>query len=591
MKKLLLFALITSIALCAFAGQFHTIPLNDSAYRIIRYAELRGIIPIQSDVKPYSLNTVKTLLTEIRNSDKISRSERAEINNLIESLESRYGAKSEESIFKNGSIVFSGPFGNLKIGVKASSDNRVGTDSDEDRIISSRNLVSAFVMGDIKDLISYDVNFSFVIDKLDTAAYNFNDFDFTSDGQYFIGPLNEVYNLNGEEGIGVGLSFSPEITSSFFDDSLRINIGSYRRDWGSGTGNLAISASAHKFEAVEIQYEPVHWFRFSSLVGSLGVTLFEDAYGVNLPTQTNYFDNNLSMHRAEFIFGDFKVGAFESIVWKKRIELSYINPLSIYWIAQNYQGDKDSLIGGLDFSYRFLGIGRLYLSLAIDEFTSDFKHLFSNPRNMIAVQGGLDFAISSLGFGLFTIQGTYIPPFFGSHYNDVPIPTWGLNPGDYSLEYAKGGKGLSYPLNPDSFEILLGCSCSIGRGWLVRITAKDQIQSAQYTQKTSFDKNNEFGTLTNAGLTLNDYMDYASEYAMKAFFSYIWKNTLDLDLTVSKSFDEFPVKLSTGVNVVVDWTRNFSSLGGTNYGDKIILQEWNNPYYRVLIKLGASLYY
>lgn len=594
MRKFVVALLISVFSLCVFAGQFHTVPLSDSCYKIIRYAELSGIIPLQSDVKPYTLNTVKNLLMQVMDSNQISESERTEIRVILEKLEKTYGTAEEsgtETFFKKGSIGFAGPIGNIRIGVKADSDNRVGIDSDKDKKISSRNLGTAFIMGDIKNWLSYDMNFSLVIDKLDTATYNFNDFEFRSDGQYFIGGLNTVYNLDGEEGIGVGLSYSPEITTSLFDDSLRILAGSYKRDWGPGINNLGLSGSASKFDAVEIQYQPTSWFRFSSLVGSLGVTLFETAYGRELPTDRQTFDNNFSIQRAEFTVGNFKADVYESVVWKKRFELAYISPVSVYWIAQNFQGDWDTLLGGVDFSYRFPGFGKVYFGLSVDEFTSDIKHLFSNPRNMIAIQGGLEMALGFLDFGLLTIQGTYVPPFFGAHYTESR-KAWGS--GLYSTEYANGGKGLSYPLNPDSLELLLGFSCAFGKGWSLDVTVKDQIQSAQYTQVTGFDKGNYYGSLTNAGLSLNDAMDYSAEYegkyAMKDFFSYVWKNTLDVDLTVRKAFLDFPVELRAGANVIVDWTRNFTN-AENNYGDKVSLQDWNSPYYRLLMKLGFSVYY
>ena len=590
MKKLIASLLIFAVVFCAFAGQFHTVPLGNRSYDIIRYAELKGIIPSQSDVKPYTQNTVKHLLTQIRNSEQISESGRREIDSILKSFDGKNAENenTKKNILEKGCLGFSGEFGNMIIGVKAESDNRIGIDNNKDKKISSRNLATAFIMGDIKSWLSYDINFSFVIDKLDSTAYNFNDFDFKSDGQYFIGRLNQHLKLDGKEGIGIGLSYSPEITTSLLDDSLRILVGSYCRDWGPGINNLGLSGSAQKFEGIEIQYQPTSWLRFSSLVGSLGITEFEEVYGVTLPTQKSSFDNNYSTQRLEITLGNFKLNVFESVVWKKRFELSYINPLSIYWIAQNYQGDWDTLLGGFDFSYRFPGFGRLYMSLALDEFTADLKHFFTNPRNMLALQGGIEIPVGIFDFGLLTIQGTYVPPFFGAHMVEKR-QAWG--DGGYTIEYANGGKGLSYPLNPDSLELLLGFSCSFGKGWSMGITIKDQIQSAQYSKK-SFDINNTYGSLTNAGLSLNDFMNYGAEtkYKLKKFFSYVWKNTLDVDVTVSKSFDDYPIEINTGFTTIVDWTRNFTN-SDENYGDKVSLQNWNSPYIRALLKLGFSVYY
>ena len=602
MKRVVSLIIVLVLALSVVtASTYHSVPLGDKSYRIIKSAELRGIIPVQSDVKPYALNTVRNLLNQIMTSDDINQSERNEIENVLNSLERQYGVVKENSFnnfLKTGKLGFEGDFGNLSFGVKATSDSRVGIDIEKDKIISSRNLATAFIMGDIKDWLSYDINFSFVVDKLDSTAYNFNDFEFVSDGQYFLGSLNDRTYLCGEEGIGIGLSTSPEVSTALLNNSLRINAGSHKRDWGSGINNLGLSGSAKKFEGLDIQYEPTEWFRFSSLVGSLGVTWFTSAYDVTLPARMEGygysigFDNNLSIHRAEFTFGNFKVNLYEAIVWKKRFELSYISPVSIYWIAQNFQGDWDDLLGGFDFSYRFPGFGRLYLSFAIDEFTADIKHLFTNPRNIVAIQGGLEVPVKFANFSLFTIQGTYVPAFFGAHYGSSR-PIWGS--GTYALTYANGGKGLSYPINPDSLELLISFNCSLARGWDVDVELKDQIQSAQYTQYGSYSKNSEFGNLVNAGMTLNDAMDYgafyADKYSFRKFFSYIWKNTLDVDVTVSKSFDNIPVQINFGINGIIDWTRDFSVAEGDNYGDKVTPGTWNTPYVRALVKIGFSVYY
>ena len=623
MKKTLTLILLAAVILCGlFAGQYHTIPLGDRAYDIITTAELRGLIPTQSDVKPYNMDKVIDLLNTIRNSGKVSEKEVADIDRLIDGYRKSYGVRPTESFrdfLKKGNLAYSFDKANLTIGVKASSDSRIGLTLDKDKIISSRNLATAYVAGDISDYISYDINFSFVVDKLDTHAYNFNDFQFTSDGQYFVGSLY-VAELNGQEGIGIGLSTSPEITSSLLDGKITIQAGSFKRDWGPGHNNLGLSGSASKFEGIQIQIEPSEWFRFSSLVGSLGISYFGRAYPMNnstgeykdhLPASTynDYitdgprFDNNFSIHRAELTFGSFKAGLYEATVWKKRFELSYISPVSIYWIAQNYLGDWDSLIGGFDFSYTFKGVGRVYIAFGIDEFTTDIRHLFTNPRNMIAIQGGFEL-LSKVGeYGRMTIQATYIPPFYGSHY-DNSRQDWGG--GYYSVTYANGGKNLSYPVNPDTLEILFAFTCGFGDGLNLELTLKDQMQSAQYTLHESYDMGRN-GAYVNAGLSVNDSMDYAAQdnglYSYKSFFTHIWKNTADLDVTVSKKFDNVPITVSVGLNVIADWTRNFTAeignssdadqynMGAINLGHNTKMGSWNIPQIRFLGKIGFTVYY
>lgn len=627
MKKTFVLILVFAIILSGlFAGQYHTVPLGDMAYEIITTAELRGLIPIQSNVKPYNLDKVLDLLTAISSSGKVSEKEIADIDRLIDGYIKSYGiypSNSVNSVLRKGNVAYSFGDTNISIGVKASSDSRVGFTLNKDKIISSRNLATAYIAGDISDYVSYDINFSLVLDKLDTHAYHFNDFQFTSDGQYFVGSLDRA-ELDGQEGIGIGLSTSSEITSTLLDGKVSIQAGAFKRDWGPGLNNLGLSGSASKFNGIQIQIEPSEWFSFSSLVGSLGLSFFGRAYPMNnsvgeykdyLPASTYNdfitdgprFDNNYSIHRAEFTFGSFKASLYEATVWKKRFEFSYISPVSIYWIAQNYLGDWDSLIGGFDFSYTFKGVGRVYVALSIDEFTTDIKHIFTNPRNIIAIQGGSDLLLNVGEYGLMTIQATYIPPFFGSHY-DNSRQDWGG--GYYSVTYANAGKNLSYPIHPDSLELLFAISCGVGNGLNLELTLKDQMQSAQYTLHESYDMGRD-GSYVNAGLSVNDCMDYDSQlkglYASKSFFKHIWKNTLDFDVTVSKRFENIPLSVTLGLNVIADWTRNFTAkietssnpnfnpdeynMGALNFGHNTEMGSWNIPTLRFLGRIGFTVYY
>ena len=603
MKKFVLFVVMVTVLFCVFGARFHTVPTDDYAYRIIRSAELRGIIPLQSDVKPYSFDAVASLLETVAESDMLSANEKGTVNSVLTRLETKYGTQTDNrfpEVLRYGSLGLENSLGSLKAGVAFFSVNRGGFNLDKDRLFTSRNLLSAYVMGDIKDFLSYDVNMSFVLDKLDLNAYSLVDFDFTSDGQYFVGTLNETYNLSGKEGLGLGLSSSSEIAAGIFGGKLGLRAGSFERNWGSGTDGLGLAGAATKFEGAEIQLVPCDWFTYSFLIGSLGLSCFKTAYDVALPASDGKTDNNFSIHRAELSFGNFKFNFFEAVVWKKRPELSYMNPVSVYWVAQNYLGDWDALIGGFDFSYRIPGSMRIYLNFAVDEFTADLAHLFTNPRNIVAIQGGIE-APSSVGdFGLMTLQFTYIPPFFGSHY-DVSREAWGQ--GRSAVNYANGGKTLSYPLNPDSFEILFSYSCSLGRGWSVSGTVKDQMQSAQYTLREAYNADTD-GYYLNAGLSVNDCMVYEldSQYASKSLFRNIWKNTLNFDFAFEKVFDDLPLSLSVGLNGIADWTRNFSAKTGTdgpgdsnggryNLGYDTEYGQWNMPSLRILGKLGFKVYY
>ena len=313
-------------------------------------------------------------------------------------------------------------------------------------------------------------------------------------------------------------------------------------------------------------------------------------------------------------FSGFRVAIYESVVWRKRFELAYLNPLCIYMFAQNYIGDFDNVLAGVDFSYTWNGIGRFYGAMALDEFNSlNGGKVISASRNIIALQAGMEVAVPFGAFGKMTLQGTYIPPFFGSHYTyrDSENP-WGSTP--MATSYVNKGENLSYPLYPDSVEILASYSTGLGKGMTLDLEVKDQIRSAQYST-------DEYGT------TLHNIINYWQQlygegfsYVDKDFLSYIWNNVLCMSAEVKKEFSGFPVTLNCGLQCIVDtrrsyafnekvkWYRNYEMVDDGsklvdgvptetencikyNPGDGTVMNDDWNTSVRFAFSIGVSLYY
>ena len=96
MKKLLIFVFVMlfSFSLLSAGESYLSIPLDSDAYRIIDTAEIRGIIPNQTDVKPYSISRVKSLLNVIYSSNLTTEGERKAIEKLLSQFDSTYGVSS-----------------------------------------------------------------------------------------------------------------------------------------------------------------------------------------------------------------------------------------------------------------------------------------------------------------------------------------------------------------------------------------------------------------------------------------------------------------------------------------------------------------
>ena len=555
MKKIItvVFALIVSVVMCTtlFATQFHSVPLGHEAYRIIEIGELRGIIEQQTDVKPYNLNTVRSLLKTMKESDKLTQTEKEEIDEILNEFDLQYGKEdnsmTEETVY--GFFRTAGPTGVTTFGGNVTTTQSVGVKEEGTKIFDSRNSVTAYVNGSILGYVSYDLNLRLNFDRIDTAASLPTEFLFRTDG-YYISFVNESRRLEElpDENFNLGRESFSEISTSIANDVATIRIGTVKRDWGPGVNNLALSGSARTMDGFELSLRPTSWFSYSVMTASLGQGALERVNGVEWPSenmdQAGKYSNNLSIHRAELgpLYG-VCLGVWESVVWRKRFELSYLNPLAIYMFTQSGLGDYDNLIVGFDVKYLNPKIGEFYVAVSADEFVS-FKKAFVHPRNIIAVQAGAKF---SLPFGNFTelkLQGTYVSAFFGSHYQDK-VPLFGDV--EYTTAYVNKGQNIGYPLNPDSLEILLDFDTTLSYGIKLSVEIKDQMRSAQYATKKT-------------GTDILTYMDYynTNDYYNRDFFNNIWNNILDVEVEAQKSFDsKLPVTVTLGLQAIINSSREF----------------------------------
>lgn len=335
------------LALClaglAFAAKFHSVPLGHRAYDILASAEARGLIPQQTDARPYSCDKVLLLLDALEESGKLSAAELDEVRQIGRELRRVYGvspSRTSRDVLRNGffrAVNAEGTAG-ASAGLQISSVQTLGGKGGF--VFDSRNKVKAFVAGDLADTLSFDINFGLLVDKLDYNAFLYNDFRFECEG-FYLNPLSKdgpsyLYALPSDK-VWIGLAMVPEIDLSFFGGALRMRIGSVRRDWGPGIGNLQLSGSASPFEGIDIQIEPFPWLSLSVVDGSLGKFRLLSVGGRPWHSddydskQKMKYDNNLSAQRVELRpCRNLSLAIFESVVYKKRFELGYLNPLSIY---------------------------------------------------------------------------------------------------------------------------------------------------------------------------------------------------------------------------------------------------------------------
>lgn len=595
MKKSLLLTILLIIPLLVFGKSFHSVPLDSEAYRIIDIAENRGIIQPQNEVRPYDLDTVVTLLNVISSSD-ISEGERDTINRILDDFEFTYGyreTKTFSDVLSSGSISFSGS-NPMKIGGVATTTQTVGKNEDG-KIFDSRNGVMAYVRGDIADVLSYDLNFKVNFDRIDPNAFLPTELLYTTEG-FYLNPFEGGDRLeNLPDGrFFLGIEAFPELATKI-KDIVSVRIGAVKRDWGPGMGNIALSESARVMDGFEFTLTPTSWFSYSVMTASLGLASLETVNGIpwpseNMDNKTGAYFNNFNIHRVEIgPFSGFKFSIWESVVWRKRFELAYLNPLAIYMFSQNSLGDYDNMLAGFDVSYTIPGVGTIYGALSFDELNS-VKKVFSCPRNMLAYQIGGKFPMPVASFSLLQLQATYIPAFYGAHYAAEKALFDGVK---YTTAYVNKGQNIGYPVNPDTLEFLMSFETTVADGWNMSFLIKDQLRSAQYAVKVT-------------GTDILSYMEYDAydsfedgmwgEYYSRDFFGNIWNNILDVEVNVNHSFVDIPVVLNLGLQGIFDSTRSFEPekriLGAHSYNPGRILSwgKWESSF-SVNAKVGLSIYY
>lgn len=579
MKRFVVVLLVAVTCSVLFATQFHSVPLDNEAYRIIEVGEIRGIIEAQSDVKPYNLNTVRRLLGIMKDSELLSSSEKVCIDEILASFDSQYGLEDGSVSQKDKSSIgffrSSSGFGTTALGGNVSSVQIAGLGDKGKKVFDSRNSLAAYINGNLFNAVSYDLNFKLNLDRIDPNAYLPTELLFSTDGFYMDLFANGDRLKSLPDGrIFLGIEAFPEISTSI-RDVVSMRIGAVKRDWGPGVNNFAVAGSARVFDGFELSLTPATWFSYSVMTASLGQASLDSVNGIEWPSEsmdkkTGKYSNNISMHRVEIgPFYGVKFGVWESVVWRKRFELSYLNPLAIYMFSQNSLGDYDNVIAGLDFSYTNPRIGELYGAFSFDELYS-FSKPFSCARNIIALQAGAKFSLPFGNFSELRTQVTYVSAFFGTHYKDkaklfADVP--------YTTAYVNKGQNIGYPLNPDSLELLLAFDTTIDGGWKLSSAVKDQMRSAQYaTKKTGTD------ILTFMNYGVFDVFDGEKwgQYYSRDFFGNIWNNIVDVELKIEKSFPtKIPMSIVLGLNGIIETSRSFEPEVIDVYEDGKVVYKYN----------------
>jgi hypothetical protein len=432
-----------------------SVDIRDPAYEIIQFGELRGALSRLSAVKPYSFSQVSRLLDEMWEKRELFSPYEQEV---LQEYIARFEAP--RTGLANGNVSSDQEERRVEAGVDFKSDARVNVNQVEDWHLDS--VTRAYLRGDLTAWLSYWGSFGFTFDRVREEA--FPPYLFTKEWDAFhIGFGTPRYSKGDLNYPTFSYDLGTDITAQFYQDELTARLARMRREWGIGDGSLTLSGTARPFLGLEAEARLAPWVGISYLTGSLGDWAREPA-GINFnggtipglgPTDKATFQKLFVLQRLElFPWPWLYVSASSSVIGAKRFELGYLSPLIFSMIYQNLMADLDNVGVGVDLGLTWAPYGKAYFSFYADEMEiSNLAELFTRPRNMFALQGGIQVAVPWLPLTMFTFQYTKIEPFTYAHYPTRYAETY---PDVYvETSYTHDGENLAYYLWPNSDEFLV----------------------------------------------------------------------------------------------------------------------------------------
>jgi len=662
LRTILVLVFVGAMGMLPLASAIHTsIPVDHRVYRILDVAEIRGLIARQVAARPFSAKKVLDLLAEIQNQEeKLSSSEKQELSSLVQEFTLSYGLAPSpiQDVVSTGYFRTYDPDTKIgaSMGINLATTQTVSLVTKE---YDSRNSVFAFLKGDLGENISFNMNFGLLFDRLNNNVFLPTDFTIQGEGFYLL--LSEggrQISTIPTPGFYTGLALSPELSATYFDGAVNLRWGSIKRDWGPGINNIQLSGSARTIEGIELQVDITPWLRFMVLNGSLGKfsvstigegsdekAFFSDYFYDDKPYYR--FENNFSAQRVEFnATKDLTLSLYESVVWQKRFELGYLNPLSIYMFQQNNLGDIDNMLAGFDFNYTHANKIRLYGGIGASELNKigSLKTMIIAPRNMLAFQAGITVPLPIGSFSSVTFQWTYLAPFFYSHYpmreqvgtldssssftskRGNTYEVIGVSPNEkIKVTYKRDRDGLLPPEEIDHPDADSTFSKD-GRIEVAKNANGDYLIYETYSETAYVNKGENIGYPLNPnsqefllqldlglahgwttqsvvkyqvrsgqyGYSIEQFYDYLgpTTYVEKDFWSNTFEHALTVEMQVTKKFEKMPIEVHAQYRFSTIWERGLLYSDGERFdGQTIGFGAWQDPSYDHVLQVGLKVFF
>ncbi|MDR2795690.1 MAG: hypothetical protein LBB47_03140 [Spirochaetaceae bacterium] len=484
--------LFMAVNISLSAQTYTAVSLDSHIYNILEQAEMRGLCPPLSGVKPYTrfyiLSAINTILSSENKSAALNITEKTILENYRDNFgRPASGLNKQKGYFytetntgKNDTRLsaYAGASAVVELsdGVYLpSNDNYFGNDL----------WVSLFIKGDIgrrfsynfsaagglvksprKTLGKYNTYYEYFVDDDEYKNLLINSysqplayFPYTYqkkwDGSVYF--LDNLYDFDPWPNSMAGVyNLKSEIGGVFLDSKIKWRFGRLEHEWGNSSlgSSLSMNLQARPFLGAEASFTPLDWFGISSLTGILE---YYNDNGIKVSAMTN--QNAFSISMLEFKYKNyFYFDLGEAVVWTKRFELGYISPITNHIFYQNNIGDFDNMSMFFNLKGQYPGLGKIWFSLFWDE-AYWLKEAFELDRTMISTQAGTVIYLPVLAFSSIKLTYTKIEPYCYTHNrNFVPGYTQPME-----TAYTNNGVGIGYYLPPNSDELLLRFETMAGR--------------------------------------------------------------------------------------------------------------------------------
>jgi hypothetical protein len=379
---------------------------NDRMYTDLKLWEDRGILRNLPQLKPFPIQLLKKLLSDVQQKGDADEAARAadyfsEMDGIIDihpgfAVEARTDLK---SVY--GAFTFGGPFqGSL-----------------DPSVTYSGYLAGVANNGPGESLLP----------------------------EYTRNPTDYIFD-SGVKPLGT-TSFIPRVSSAsagaLGSDTFYFQGGDIRGSWGPFWGeNVVLSPSSPQTGQFSYAYRGES-FTATEAIMTLSA---RDSTGAGGPFPNKF----LALHGLElYPLPWLTVGIFESVVWGGRFEFLYLLPFAAHYYTQGFAGFPDNSFIGLSGSIKLPEAVRVdFLAYFDDMSFNDLIKLNFNTRMKFAFQTGVSWTPNYRYLARLAFEAMVVTPYTYTHSDNTADPT---KP-NY-LDYTNSGQNIGPSLQPDSARL------------------------------------------------------------------------------------------------------------------------------------------